>query len=194
LNLADADFSCTNVFHSSFCCEPHFLFGKNVSSHGVRIKMGLRIGLVLSGVNAFIIISELPCCGGSTLALRFFVCEAVTQQRRVLRAPNAHLNQAGFALCFVLLFLLLNISQILSCFHDAKSWRKESDKNPGRSGCIAPPAANPNRSITGNGPQARPTTSPSKTRTWKEVHHFLNSGTHWQENWIDATNLASPGD
>jgi hypothetical protein len=33
LNLADADFSCTNVFNSSFCCQPHLLLGKDVSSH-----------------------------------------------------------------------------------------------------------------------------------------------------------------
>jgi hypothetical protein len=107
---------------------------------------------------------------------------------------NTHLNRARFPFCFVLLFRLSTISQILSCFHDAKSWRKESDKNPGHSGCITPPAANPNRRITSNGPHSRPTTSPSRTRAWKEVHHFLNFGAHRQEKSIDATKPASPGD
>jgi hypothetical protein len=56
------------------------------------MKMGLRIGLVLSGVNAFIDISEFPCCSGSTLALRFFAGEDVTQHPGVPPVRNAHLN------------------------------------------------------------------------------------------------------
>ena len=68
------------------------MLGEDMSSHGVRIKMGLKIGLVLSGVNAFINISGLPCCGGSTLALRFFAGEDLIQYPSVPPVRNTHLN------------------------------------------------------------------------------------------------------
>jgi hypothetical protein len=92
LNLADADFGCTNVLESSFCCESHLLLGEDVSSHGVKVEMGFRVGLVLLGMNAYINMSGFLCCGGSTLALRFFACEDVTQHPSAPPVRNALLN------------------------------------------------------------------------------------------------------